>query len=35
MGALGSPAFIGTVDVLKELENISNVTLQETGIFCR
>ena len=35
MGALGSPAFSGTVDVLKELENISNVTLQETGIFCR
>ena len=23
-----------TVDVLKELENISNVTLRETGVFC-
>ena len=24
-----------TVDVLKELENLANVTLQQTGVFCR
>lgn len=35
VGPGSGPPSPRTVDVLKELENLANVTLQQTGVFCR